>query len=196
MIFWCMVFIGVLFGWMGFKKGVFVFWTTLLNLMIAVYVAVMAAPVIIQISPEYKDTGYYEAACVFLTGGLLFAALQSFAIAVIFPDSENMFPAAVDKIGGAIAGFLTGYSMTAFLLLVFCIMPFSRQGYLDAVAKRDTILNLSSKSMVRICRIIESYSLEWLDVEPQAIIDRLSAAGQPKDNRSPTPANINPAEQL
>lgn len=188
MIFWCMVFIGLLFGWMGFKKGVFVFWTTLLNLMIAVYVAVMAAPVIIHLNPEYKDTGYYEAACVFLTGGLIFAALQSFAIAVIFPDSENMFPAAVDRAGGAITGFLTGYSMTAFLLLIFCITPLSWQGTLDAVAKRDTLLNLSSKSMVRICGIIESYSLECLDAEPQAIIDRLSVAGQKAVHPDSTPA--------
>ena len=105
MFLWLTIIISVLFAYLGYRKGFFVMFATLFNLMFAIFVAVLSTPKLLSFSPGYESSGYYAAASVFLLFLLVFGVLEFFACFYFLRDSEGCFPILFDKIGAVIFGF-------------------------------------------------------------------------------------------
>jgi hypothetical protein len=117
MLFWLCLMIGCLFGWLCFKKGLFVAVTMLFNLMIGVYIGVMAAPRILNMNPEYGQSSYYAAGTIFFLAIIIFAVLQLIAWFYLLNDTLDYFPRLIDHLGGAFCGFLFGYFLLGLITL-------------------------------------------------------------------------------
>jgi len=191
MLFWLCLIIGCLFGWFCFKKGLFVAITMLFNLMIGIYVSVLAAPRILNMNPEYGQSGYYAAATIFVLTMVIFAVLQLIAWFYLLNDTLEYFPKLIDQIGGAFCGFLFGYFLLGLVTLSICVMPFSKDEIPFYLPQRDKMIQFARKPVIRICNFIGCYSLEYFDGQPDVIVDALLSV-IPDEK----PAPVTPKKQL
>jgi uncharacterized membrane protein required for colicin V production len=175
MLLWIMILVGVLFAYMGYKKGFLVMFATLFNLMFAIFVAVLSAPKLLSFSSGYEDSGYYAAASVLLLFILIFGVLQFFAYLYFLRDSEGLFPKLFDKIGAMVFGFLSGYAICCVLLLAFCIMPFSGKSADGHFYSRDQLEKLSVPGVKKVCNFLAWYSLHCFEGNSEKAIDHLLA---------------------
>ncbi len=174
MIFWVCLILGLTFAWLGIKKGFYVWVMTVFNIMMAIYIGMLSTPVILKMSPEYSQSGYYAAATFFAMAMAPFVILQLFGYFYLLRDAVEYFPKLVDQVGGAFCGFLCSYFMVGFVLLLICMMPFSRTDIPSFLPQRDSMLKFSSSAMVRACNFIGAYSLEYFDGEPEAVVEKLN----------------------
>jgi hypothetical protein len=168
MLFWLCLIIGCLFAWLGFKKELFVMITMLFNLMIGIYVGVLATPKILNMNPEYGQSGYYAAGTVFFLAIIIFAVLQLIALLYLFRDVLEYFPKLIEQIGGAFCGFLFGYFLLGLATISICIMPFSKGPIPSYLPQRDKMVQFGSSPVVGICNFVGAYSMEYFEGQPGA----------------------------
>jgi uncharacterized protein YacL len=164
---------GCLFGWLCFKKGLFIAVTMLFNLMIGIYVGVLATPKILNMNPEYGQSAYYAATTMFVLTAIIFAVLQLIAWFYLLNDTLEYFPKLIDQIGGAFCGFLFGYFLLGLVTLSVCIMPFSKGNIPSYLPQREKMAQFARKPVIKICNFLGCYSLEYFDGQPDVILDTL-----------------------
>jgi uncharacterized membrane protein required for colicin V production len=187
MLFWLCLIIGGLFALLGFKKGLYVAITMLFNLMIGVYAGVLAAPRVLNMSPEYGQSGYYPAATVFFLAIIIFAVLQLIAWFYFLHDAVEYFPKLIEQVGGALCGFLFGYFLLGLVTLSICMMPFSKGMIPSYLPQRDQMIQFAGKPVAGICNFIGAYSLEYFDGQPEVILETLLSTGQELQDKQPSP---------
>jgi uncharacterized membrane protein required for colicin V production len=186
MLFWVLLIVSGLFAWLGVKKGLYAMFATLFCLMFSVYIGVLAAPRIIRLSHGLEQDPYYAAGCVFGMGLVIFILLWSIAYFFFIRDGEEYFPKMFERIGGGVCGFLFGYILTSLLMLLLCIMPFSRSEKLPVFCSRDEGMRFSVPAVVKTCNFIAGYSLECFDGDAESIIDYLlSFESKPEPSTPP-----------
>jgi len=133
MVFWIGILIAVIFAYSTIKLGFYHAWTTLFNLLVAVYIAVRIGPVIEEFFPAAANGQYSKALSLLITGTGTFLLLQGIAYVLLIGQFEVTFPRAVNIIGSGLMGFLTGFLVCSFATLVICTTPFSQQQYVKEI---------------------------------------------------------------
>ena len=121
--------IAVIFAYSTIKLGFYHAWTTLFNLLVAVYIAVRIGPVIEEFFPAATNGQYGKALSLLVTGTGAFLILHGIAYVLLIGQFEVAFPRAVNIIGSGLMGFLAGFLVCSFATLVICTTPFSQQQY-------------------------------------------------------------------
>jgi hypothetical protein len=191
MLFWLSLIIGCLFGWLGFKKGLFVAVTMLFNLMIGIYIGVMATPRILNMNPEYGQSGYYAAGTLFFLAIIIFAVLQLIAWFYLFNDMLEYFPKLIDQLGGAFCGFLFGYFLLGLITLSICVSPISKGKIPGYLPQRDKMTQFAGTPVINICNFIGWYSLEYFDGQPEVVLQSLLAVAPDQ-----APAPVKPKRDI
>lgn len=173
MLFWVLLIVGGLFACLGVKKGFYAMFATLFCLMFSVYIGVLAAPRIMRLSHDFEQDPYYAAGCVFGMFLVIFILLWAIAWFYFLRDGEDYFPKMLDRIGGGVCGFLFGYILSSLVLLMVCIMPFSRDDAMPALCNRDSAMRFSVPAVVKTCNFVAAYSLECFDGDAESIVDFL-----------------------
>lgn len=163
MLLWVMIIIGILVAWFGVKKGFFVMFTTLFNLMFAIFISVLSTQRLMYFSSGYETSAYYAAGTVFLLFIFVFGFLQIFTYYYILRNRDEYFPGVFDKVGSAVIGFLCGYTVCCLLVLIICVMPFSVSGQVDWLCTRDNMKKLSVPGVQKVCNFLGWYSLHCFD---------------------------------
>ena len=173
MLLWVIIIISLSVAWVGLKKGFFVMFTTLFNLMFAIFISVLSTQRLMHFSSGYETSGYYAAAMVFLLFILVFGVLQVFACFCILQDRDEYFPRILDKVGSAIIGFLCGYIICCLLVLIFCAMPCSTCEQVNWLSTRDNMEKLSVPGVQKVCNFLGWYSLHCFDGNSEGQIHHL-----------------------
>jgi len=173
MFLWITIIISVLFAYLGYRKGFFVMFATLFNLMFAIFIAVLSTPKLLSFSPGYESSGYYAAASVFLLFLLVFGVLEFFACFYFLRDCEGCFPVLFDKIGAVIFGFFSGYVICCLIMLAFCIMPCSTTQDVEKFCDRDNLKELSVPGVRKVCNFLAWYSLHCFEGDSEESINYL-----------------------
>ena len=178
MFLWITIIISVLFSYLGYKKGFFVMFATLFNLMFAIFIAVLSTPKLLSFSPGYEHSGYYAAASVFLLFLLVFGVLEFFACFYFLRDCEGCFPILFDKIGAVVFGFLSGYVLCCLMMLAFCIMPCSTNHNVAKFCMRKNLEELSVPGISKVCDFLGWYSLHCFEGNSEKAINHLLILGE------------------
>ncbi len=173
MLVWLIIIVSLIFAFVGLKKGLYVMFTTLFNLMFAVFISVLSVPLMLSFSPGFERSGYYAAASISLMFVLIFGFLQIFAWIFFLRQSEDYFPMLLDKVGSIILGFLCGYVLCILLILAFCVTPCSIQGKADWLCPREKMQKLSVPGVAKVCNFLGEYSLHCFDGDSEQEIDYL-----------------------
>lgn len=178
MLLWIMITVSLLFAWLGFKKGLFVMFATLFNLMFSIFISILSARVLLNLSSGYEHSGYYAAATIFLLFLLLFGVLEFFGYFYILKHRDDYFPVIFDKVAAPVFGFLCGYVICCLVVLLFCIMPCSRSGKMDRFCTYETMARLSTPGIRKVCNFLGWYSLHCFDGNSEREIDYLLELGE------------------
>jgi len=181
MVLWLMILVGVLVAYLGYRKGFFVMFANLFNLMFAIFIAVLSTPKLMSFSAEYERSGYYAAASVFLLFVLVFGVLEFFACFYFLRDTEGFFPKLFDKIGAVIFGFLSGYILCCLVAFSFCVMPCSSSHHVEKFCARETLEKLSVPAVRRVCNFLAWYSLHCFEGNSEKAIEHLMTLRDSKE---------------
>jgi hypothetical protein len=163
MLLWLIILMSLGTAWLGHKKGFYVMFATLFNLMFAIFVAVLSTRSLLSLSSGYEHSGYYAAAMMVLIFILLFGLLEVLAVLFFFKYQDDFFPKLFDKVGSIIFGFLSGYVVCAFLIMAICVMPFTIEGKMDWLCTRDNMQRLSMPGVRKVCNFLGWYSLHCFE---------------------------------
>lgn len=173
MLVWLIILVSLMFAFVGFKKGLYVMFATLFNLMFAVFISVLSVSLLLSFSPGFEHSGYYAAASIFLMFVLIFGLLQTFAGFFLLRHRGDYFPMLLDKVGSIVLGFLCGYVVCVLLILVFCVTPCSMQGKADWLCPRKKMQKLAVPGVAKVCNFLGEYSLHCFDGDSEKEIDYL-----------------------
>jgi hypothetical protein len=147
-------------AFVGFKKGFYVMFATLFNLMFAIFISVLSTRLFVSLSPGFEHSGYYAAASILLMFGLIFGLLQTVAWIFFFRYREDYFPALFDKVGSVILGFLCGYVVCILLILALCVTPCSKRGKMNWLCDHEKMQRRGKTGVVTVCKFLAEYSLQ------------------------------------
>ena len=171
---WVVILVGLLVGIFGIRKGFFVMWGTVFNVLISIYLGVMLTPLIVGTFQKEGVSCYCCAGCVAGVTLLLFAILESIVYCCLFKGSKVILPWAVDTFGAGMLGFVCGYIACSFLLLVIGIMPVEtpfKGGFFD----KEKLVAVGEGPVVKSCDIVGSLSLQFRKGVAEQVISQLTA---------------------
>jgi len=164
----------------GFKKGLYVMFATLFNLLAAVFIAVLSVRPLWSFSTDNELSPGYAAACLLLLFILVFSFLQTAAWLYFLRHRQPYFPLWLDKPAAAVLGYLAGCLTAAMLLLSVCILPFSAQDKISRLLPRDQMKKTAVPYVVKACNFLAWYSLECFDGDAELAADYLLNLAEPK----------------
>jgi hypothetical protein len=131
MICWIGILIALAFAASSLKLGLYQAWTMLFNVLIAVYLGVRLGPFVGDFIPT---GGEYQTTIGVLAVGLVtFVILHGISYAFLIGQFDVTFPRAIGKLGSALFGFLAGFLVWSFIILLVCTAPFSQNKFLKDV---------------------------------------------------------------
>jgi uncharacterized membrane protein required for colicin V production len=127
LLFWIGILIAVVFAVSSVKLGFYQAWTTLFNVLVAVYLGVRLGPVIQGFLPSGGPYG--GAIAVGATAILTFLILHGISYVFLIGQFEVTFSRGINQLGSALLGFLAGLLAWSFVTLVICTTPFSQNDF-------------------------------------------------------------------
>ncbi|AQT68194.1 hypothetical protein STSP2_01349 [Anaerohalosphaera lusitana] len=133
MIFWLLLITALATAYLCLKNmNFYSMWQISFNLAVSIYLAIISAPLIVNLlRDQEKALPYNLAACMLLIAILSFVVLHIISTAVLGWRIEVTLPAFFETLGVGALGFISGYLIISFLLFTFCIMPITRKPCMD-----------------------------------------------------------------
>jgi hypothetical protein len=161
--------LGLIFAVIGLRRGFYSMWSTMCNVLIGIYMAVMLTP---TLSSYFEWVGkgfgnsdkpafwYVYAGCFAAIALATFFILEVMALTYFVGTFSISLSKFVNNIGGVTAGFITGYVLWGFICFNILIIP-KVQDYLltGNFATQDT-LNRSVTSVSKVVNTANAFSLQ------------------------------------
>ncbi len=170
------VIVGIALAVVCVRKGFFPSWAIVFNVMVAVYLAVMLAPLWVRIVAEQgadSSSRYHIVLAIFATAGLTFAVLQIIASTFITGTYVVAFPKLFDYIASATLGFLAGKIVASFLILILCITPLAAKPSMDKFNLRSKETPKELTAVIQTCNFMASASLQVYTDRSEDLIKEL-----------------------
>ncbi|OQA02485.1 MAG: hypothetical protein BWY69_01072 [Planctomycetes bacterium ADurb.Bin401] len=154
------IIVAAVFAFWGYHKRLYPAWAFLFNVMVAVYLAVMLTPTILQSNSAggiiLNLLGPWANSAVLLTIAALYLAVSQLASHFYLTNTYCIsFPKWVDFGGGIVFAFLGGYILANIMLFALANTPLESNKYTSKI-----IPDNSGKTLIRTCRYISSLSLQ------------------------------------
>ncbi len=176
MVFWIGILIAVIFAYSTIKLGFYHAWTTLFNVLVAVYIAIRIGAVLEDFFPAAVNGQYGKALSLLVTATGTFLILQGIAYVLLIGQIEVAFPRTLNIIGSGLMGFMAGFLVCSFATLVICTTPFSQQQYVKEIGlDTKTFEEAKMQScLVSVCNFMDKFVASGNDpVPPEKTIKEL-----------------------
>lgn len=177
---WFVIWIALLVGIIGARKGFFAMWGTFFNVLVAIYLGVMLTPLIIGTFQKEGVSCYCCAGCVGGISLFVFAILEVIAYCCFFKDGKVVLPWLLDTLGAGMLGFVCGYIVCSFVFLVIGIMPVEspfERNFFD----KEKLVATGKGPVVKSCDFVGGISLQFKKGVAKQVVSQLTAAT--KNNR-------------
>ena len=165
MVFWIGILIAAGLAYSATKLGFYHAWTMLFNILIAVYVGMRLGPVIEEFVPVAGGQ-YGRTLAVLAAGTGTFLILHGISYIFLIGQFEVTFPRGLNTLGSALLGFLAGFLMWSFAVLVVCTTPFCENAFVKEIG-------FDAKTFEEAK--MQSYLVWWC-----GLVDRVVASGDSK----------------
>jgi len=149
MVFWLNMIFAGFFALYAWKKGFYESWALLFNIVISIYLAVFLRPAIANVFPAADNTAYNRALLVIAIGAVSFFILHGLSYALITGQFAIPFPKILDTFGAAFLGFVTGYLIFSFLVIIMNITPLADKKLVKAIG---FTAQSAEKNFTYLCR--------------------------------------------
>ncbi|HUT30352.1 MAG TPA: CvpA family protein [Sedimentisphaerales bacterium] len=193
MTFWLGILVGGLFAWLGFKIGFYQTWAVLFNVVIAVYLAIFLGPLILEVIPGVSDTAYSTVLAVISTAIGTFLILQCLSYTFFTGQFNVSIPMLLDSLGAVLLGFLAGFLVWSFVVVLVSMTPLSQNSLLQGIGFGDKPQARQTHKS-NICWWCNT--VHWFvgkdDCAPEKTLDGLLEKARPAGKRTPKqPSDVN-----
>jgi len=193
MAFWFIILFAAGAAFLAFKKSDFYrMWAIGFNVFIAIYISVMLSQWIISMIPAgTPGIPYQIAGCIFVVAILVFGVLQAITVNFIILDREVTFPKLFDTIGAAVLGFVAGWFVAAFVLLLVSTMPFTKYPAFETLTGKKAADRLAVAPVVALCDFVTTISIQPPQGHPKMVVKKLVDPNSTvRDNTNKEPKTI------
>ncbi len=191
MVFWIAILAGVLFVWLAVRMGFYETWVLLFNIIVSMYLAIFAAPIIAELAPTPGGAASYGMALsMALLGGGCFALLQGLSYVFLTGQYSVPFPRVFDIVFSGLLGFLAGFLVLSFVALVLATTPLAENEIANGVGLGPKSQQINISCMSRCCDVIQFFAGP-ADRATQAAVQRLLDESKPKPAAAQKSADTN-----
>jgi hypothetical protein len=191
MVFWIAILVGVLFVWLAVRMGFYETWVLLFNIIVAMYLAIFAAPIVAELAPTPGGASSYGMALsMALLGGGSFALLQGLSYVFLTGQYNVPFPRVFDILLSGVLGFFAGFLVLSFVALALATTPLAENKIVADIVtnQKAQVLNVSCISWW--CDRIRFFTGP-ADQRTQAAVQRLLDESKPKPAAPSEPSDAN-----
>lgn len=131
MVFWITILGGAIFAWIAIKIGFYEIWALLFNIVISIYLAIYFTPIVTDILPTTLDTNYGITLTIIALAAAVFLILYGITYVLFTGQFKVPFPKIFDILFAGFLGFLAGFLVLSFIVLLICITPISQNQFLN-----------------------------------------------------------------
>jgi len=158
MAFWTGLIVAGVFAWFLIKRGFFESWVMLFNVVIAIYLGIFSRPLTANLFPSATQNPYGPALNILAITLGVFLILYGIAFVFFTSQFRVPFPRLFDTITSAAIGFLAGFLVWGFVVLLIAITPLSR----NALAREMGLTNNIDQGSI-------SYLCWWCEIVNTAV---------------------------
>jgi hypothetical protein len=168
-IFIAAVSMGIIFAVFGCRRGFYVIWAVLFNLVISIYLSVMFSPTVAAFLPGLFGEGvaqtegrfwYAYAGLAAAVAVVSFVVLQIIAMTYFTGTFQITLPRWTENIGAAFTGFATGYILWGFICFLILIMPVSEIVFFKSFTTSVQSKELSVPAVSKVVNTVNALSLQ------------------------------------
>jgi hypothetical protein len=177
MVLWFTILVGIIAAWLGREMRFYSAWALLFNILVSMYLGVMLTPVLIGVITDQSVSYYHCATGVAGIAIIAFIILHTFTAIFLTADVEIRFPRMFDGVGSAILAFLSGYLVCNFVILVICIMPFTKNSTVENIIKQAKLTSVAVPSVAVACDFVGTMSMQCYGDAAERVVGELPAPG-------------------
>ncbi len=153
---------GLVFALLGYRKTWHPSWVFLFNVIIAVYISIMASPQVVETFPVIRNNlgNFSYAGLILVAAVVIFVALNLFSFRYFTSVSTVPFPKILDNAGAAVLGFLAGSVIAGFLLFIVTITPLSRYSFVRTITQSGKEATNVNCAVIACCGVVHDISLQ------------------------------------
>ena len=129
MTFWVAILAGALCAWFAFKRGFYDTLAMLFNIVVAIYVAIFLAPVIIDLIPAAGEISAGNVLTLLAIAAGIFFILHGISYTFITGQFNVSFPKLFDIVFAPLLGFLAGFLLLSLAAFLICVTPISQNRF-------------------------------------------------------------------
>lgn len=156
MIFWLGILVGASFGWFGYKRGFYESWALLFNILISIYLAVFLGPIIADKISISGSSAYNNAMCMIVTAIVSFLILHGLSYTFLTSQFIVPFPKIFDTAGAGLLGFLAGFLVWSFLVLLVSATPISKSNFVKGIVINSGLEEGKKTYLSKWCNLVNS----------------------------------------
>jgi glucan phosphoethanolaminetransferase (alkaline phosphatase superfamily) len=185
-IFWITILGGAIFTWLAIKIGFYEIWALLFNILISVYLAIYLTPIVTDILPATLDTNYGTTLTIIALAAAVFLILYGITYVLFTGQFEVPFPKIFDILFAGFLGFLTGFLVLSFIVLLICITPISQNRLLNEMGFNKETQQANISYLCWWCDKVNWFAASKDNkITGQQAIDKLLAKAKPPVPASP-----------
>ncbi|MFA6177015.1 MAG: hypothetical protein WC765_10600 [Phycisphaerae bacterium] len=174
------------FAWLGYKKTWYPAWSFLFNVIVAIYLGVMAGPQIVNALPiirtelgdfAYSDTMLAIAAVYFIIAQLATLRYLTAVYCVSLPSLLN-------SIGAAVLGFFTGAAIAGFAIFLINISPPQGSKYVAFFTGAKLSQEKANRVVYKTCDFVHSISLQQHPTSVKEQMEKIFGNWQKSDAKT------------
>ena len=172
MLLWTGILVGGLFAWFAIKMGFYETWALLFNIVIAIFLAIFAGPIIAEL-PVISDAPNHNFLAILVTAIGSFLVLHGASYVFITGQFNVSFPKVFNIIGGGFLGFLAGFLVWSFVSFLVYITPISQNTFVQAMDFSSQLKQTSVPYISWWCNLVDKVVSDNNGQTTEQVISRL-----------------------
>jgi len=150
--------LGLVFAVIAARYGFYPMWAVLVNIVIAVYLAVMLTPMAVNIILGQNISAYSYAGFLGLIAVVVFVVLETIAVTFLTGTFDVTLPKIFNNIGAGLLGFLAGVILWGLVCFILLITPGPKQYLTGKLNMTNDLQRMSQMSVYRVCNLVNALS--------------------------------------
>ena len=207
MLFWAGILTGGLFTWLALRIGFYETLVMLFNVVISVYVSIFLTPLVLDFFPGANDTLFCNTFSLSIIAIGTFLILYGIAYTFLTGQFRVSFPKIFDILLAGLMGFLVGFLVFSFIVLVITVTPLSKNSFISQIGFNKTSQQTNLSYICWWCDLVNKVTATDEKITSKSVIDEiLKNTGQKEpdtehENNKPIPTEkkdkpVNPADYI
>ncbi len=173
MLFWIGILTGGLFTLLAVKRGFYETLVMLFNVVISIYVSIFLTPVVLNFFPGANDTIFSNTFSLSIIAIGTFLILYGIAYTFLTGQFRVTFPKIFDILFAGLMGFLAGFLIFSFIVLVITVTPLSRNRFISQIGFNKTSQQTNLSYICFWCDLVNKVAAKDEKITSKSVIDEI-----------------------